>query len=202
MAARRPLQPGRASAAAAPASRPATASPSSWTTAPATTRCCGPRSAAGGWRFTCISSKLTAAEVEYIVSDSASKVLIASAGVGRDRVEARPAHRRREAFHGRWRAGPVRELRGRQSGHAGTPIADEAPARHALFLGKPPAGPKGASNGPEIRTNQPIDAPSPLAWSAPPSTGWTPTRSIFHPPPSYHAAPLGWSWGFRRWAAR
>src|SRR5476649_246952 len=28
----------------------------------------------GGMRFTCISSKLTAAEVEYIVSDSASKV--------------------------------------------------------------------------------------------------------------------------------
>ncbi len=32
-----------------------------------------------GVRFTCISSKLTAGEVEYIVNDSGSKVLIASA---------------------------------------------------------------------------------------------------------------------------
>src|SRR5947209_11933331 len=34
-----------------------------------------------GVRFTCISSKLTAGEVEYIVKDSASKVLVASEGL-------------------------------------------------------------------------------------------------------------------------
>ena len=34
-----------------------------------------------GLRFTCVSSKLTAGEVEYIVADSASKVIVASSGV-------------------------------------------------------------------------------------------------------------------------
>ena len=36
-----------------------------------------------GLRYTCISSKLTAGEVEYIVRDCEAKVLIASPGVGR-----------------------------------------------------------------------------------------------------------------------
>ena len=37
-----------------------------------------------GLRFTCISSKLTAGEVEYIVKDCEAKVFITSAGAGRD----------------------------------------------------------------------------------------------------------------------
>src|SRR5579862_3163805 len=43
-----------------------------------------------GLRFTCISSKLTAGEVEYIVKDSAAKVLVASAGVAPVAAELAP----------------------------------------------------------------------------------------------------------------
>ena len=43
-----------------------------------------------GLRFTCISSKLTASEVEYIVGDSDSKVFIASAGVAAVALEVAP----------------------------------------------------------------------------------------------------------------
>ena len=52
-------------------------------------RSAGRRSAAGLY-FTCISSRLTAGEVEYIVKDSGAKVLIASHGLAKVAGEVMP----------------------------------------------------------------------------------------------------------------
>src|SRR3954470_7709684 len=43
-----------------------------------------------GLRFTCLSTKLTAGEVEYIVRDCAAKVLVASAGVAQTALAVAP----------------------------------------------------------------------------------------------------------------
>ncbi len=56
-----------------------------------------------GLYFTCISSRLTAGEVEYIVKDSGAKVFIASHGLARVAGDVAPLPRRRRLFHGRRR---------------------------------------------------------------------------------------------------
>ena len=88
-----------------------------------------------GLRFTCISSKLTAGEVEYIVKDSGAKALIASAGVADVALQLAPLIPGVQLFMVDGAQGALRELRGRPRAMPDTPIADEsAGGGHALFL--------------------------------------------------------------------
>ena len=63
-----------------------------------------------GLYFTCISSKLSAGEIEYIMTDCEAKVLITSPGVG---PVADELPRLLPALHGRRGQGALRKLRGR-----------------------------------------------------------------------------------------
>ena len=71
-----------------------------------------------GLYYTCISSKLTGGEVDYIVGDCGAKLLITSPGVGPLVDELPAAAPWRDAVHGRPGARALRELRGCACAHA------------------------------------------------------------------------------------
>ena len=146
-----------------------------------------------GLRFTCISSKLTAGEVEYIVRDCEAKVLVASAA----RRPRRPWRWRRlipgvalYMVGGRGRRSPASRTPARPCRRRRSPT--RAPARPCSIPRAPPAGPR-ASSAPAPADPQPIDAPNPLAMLGQALYGWTPDTVYLSPAPLYHAAPLGWS---------
>ncbi len=145
-----------------------------------------------GVRFTCISTKLTAAEVEYIVRDSEAKLFVASAslaaiaqavaanapGVGLFMVEgAQP---------------PFRSWEAARDALPTTPIVDESAGGAMLYssgtTGRPKGVKRAAPDGP-----RPIDEPNPLAMLGQGLYGMGPDTRYLSPAPLYHAAPLGWS---------
>src|SRR5512139_708051 len=78
-----------------------------------------------GLYYTCISSKLTAGEVEYIVGDCGAQVLITSAGVG-SVVDELPAHLKGVKLYmvGETRP-PYESFEAARDTFPTTPIADE-----------------------------------------------------------------------------
>ena len=142
-----------------------------------------------GLYYTCISSKLTAGEVEYILRDCAAKVLVTSAALGpvADEVArlvpdlklymAGPAHAPFESFEAAREPMPA------------TPIADEAAGSDMLYSSGTTGRPKGVK---PALSDQPIDAPNPLVMMAMGLFGFTGESVYISPAPLYHAAPLRW----------
>ena len=160
---------------------------------PAITRRSGPPSARGV-RYTAISSKLTAGEVEYIVKDCGAKALIAGKAVADVGAGARAADPGREALHGRRRRGPIRELRG---GALEIPEPRRSPTKSAggpmLYSSGTTGRPKGVRSA--NAAPAPADRRRPTAsrtWDRR-STAGRRTSIYLSPAPLYHAAPLGWS---------
>ncbi|HEY8617138.1 acyl-CoA synthetase [Phenylobacterium sp.] len=142
-----------------------------------------------GLYYTCISSKLTAGEVEYIVGDCGAQVLITSAGVGPviDELpkvlpgvklymvgEARPPY---ESFEAARAPFPT------------TPIADETAGSDMLYSSGTTGRPKGIK---PALTGAAIDEPNALVMMAQGLFGFTPGCTYISPAPLYHAAPLRW----------
>ncbi len=155
-----------------------------------------------GVRFTCISSKLTAGEVEYIVKDSEAKVFVASTAVAEVALAGRAADPGREALHGRGGArARTRASRTRARPFPTTPDRRrERRLGHALFFRHHrPA--QGRQAGGRDRRPQPIDTPNPLAMIGQALYGWTPTRSICRPRRSITPPRSAGRWPFRPWAA-
>src|SRR5665213_2699998 len=145
-----------------------------------------------GVRFTCISSKLTASEVEYIVRDSASKVLIASFGVAETAAKLAPLLDGVQLFMVDGAAGPYLSFEAAGALMPATPIADESAGSAMLYSSGTTGRPKGVKRGgPE--GPQPIDAVSPLAMVGAALYGMDADTVYLSPAPLYHAAPLGWS---------
>ena len=86
-----------------------------------------------GVRFTCISSKLTAGEVEYIVHDSASKVLIASSGVADVALQAAPLIGGVKLLMVGGARGPYADFEAARAAMPTTPIADESAGSAMLY---------------------------------------------------------------------
>jgi len=143
-----------------------------------------------GLRFTCISSKLTAGEVEYIVGDSGAKALVTSAGVAPVALQLSLPGVALLMTDGA--QGPYQSFEAARAQFPETPIADETGGGAMLYssgtTGRPKGVKRAAPDGP-----QPIDAPNGLMMMGVGMYGWTADSIYLSPAPLYHAAPLGWS---------
>jgi long-chain acyl-CoA synthetase len=147
-----------------------------------------------GVRFTCISSKLTAGEVEYIVTDSASKVLVASAGVAETALQVAPLIPGVRLFMADSAQGSFESFEAARGAMPAAPIADESAGSAMLYSSGTTGRPKGVKRA-GVEGPQPIDGPSPLAMVGAALYGMDADTVYLSPAPLYHAAPLGWSMG-------
>jgi long-chain acyl-CoA synthetase len=144
-----------------------------------------------GLRFTAISSKLTAGEVEYIVKDCEAKALVCSKGVADVALKIAPLIPGVKLFMTDGAEGPYVSFEDARAAFPTTPIADEGQGGAMLYSSGTTGRPKGVKRS--ITGDQPIDAPNGLAMMGQMLYGWTPDSVYLSPAPLYHAAPLGWS---------
>jgi long-chain acyl-CoA synthetase len=144
-----------------------------------------------GLRFTAISSKLTAGEVEYIVKDCEAKAFIASKGVADVAVKVAPLIPGVQLFMVDGAEAPYQSFEDSRARFPATPIADEGAGGAMLYSSGTTGRPKGVKRA--VTGEGPIDAPNGLAVLGQGLYGWTPDSIYLSPAPLYHAAPLGWS---------
>jgi long-chain acyl-CoA synthetase len=145
-----------------------------------------------GLRFTCISSKLTAGEVEYIVKDSGAKALIVSASLAAVAREVVPAVPGVALWMTEGAEAPFESFETARAEMPATPIADESQGSAMLYSSGTTGRPKGVRRA-GVASGQPIDAPNGLAVIGQTLLGFAPDMIYLSPAPLYHAAPLGWS---------
>src|SRR5260221_5697879 len=144
-----------------------------------------------GVRFTAISSKLTAGEVEYIVKDCAAKALITSKGVAEAALQVAPLIPGVKLFMVDVAQAPYQSFEEARSAFPTAPIADEGAGGAMLYSSGTTGRPKGVKR--EINRPDPIDGPNGLLMLGMALYGWNPNSVYLSPAPLYHAAPLGWS---------
>ena len=140
-----------------------------------------------GLYFTCISSRLTAGEVEYIVRDCEAKVLIASHGLAKVASELAPLLPSVERFAV---GGAIAGFESYEEAAAAMPasrIADETAGIDMLYSSGTTGRPKGVR---QPLTGSKIDEPSPLLALVGMLYGFNPETVYLSPAPLYHAAPL------------
>jgi long-chain acyl-CoA synthetase len=146
-----------------------------------------------GLRFTCLSSKLTPGEVEYIVKDCEAKVFIASAATAETALAVAPQIPGVALYMVGGTAGPFKSFEDARAAFPTTPVADESAGRAMLYSSGTTGRPKGVKRIAAAEVDNAIDAPNPLANLGQALYGWTPDTVYLSPAPLYHAAPLGWS---------
>jgi long-chain acyl-CoA synthetase len=144
-----------------------------------------------GLRFTAVSSKLTAGEVEYIVKDCEAKALVCSEGVADAALQVASLIDGVKLFMTDGAAQPYESFEDARATFPTTPIADEGQGGAMLYSSGTTGRPKGVKRA--ITGEQPIDAPNGLSMMGQMLYGWTPDSIYLSPAPLYHAAPLGWS---------
>ncbi len=146
-----------------------------------------------GVRFTCISSKLTAGEVEYIVEDSGAKALIVSASLAEVARQVAAKVAGVELWMVEGAEAPFESFEDARAAFPETPIADQSAGSAMLYSSGTTGRPKGVRRAGAAAGPQPIDAPNPLAMIGQALLGFSPDMIYLSPAPLYHAAPLGWS---------
>ncbi|WP_448581560.1 AMP-binding protein [Thermaurantiacus sp.] len=137
-----------------------------------------------GLIYTCISTKLTADEAGYIVTDSGAKLLVVSAeleGVARELPEVPHRFARGGDISG------FASLEDSLVAQPATRIADESSGRDMLYSSGTTGRPKGII-GP--LPEGPIDQPDALTGLVGMLFGFRPDMVYLSPAPLYHAAPL------------
>jgi len=141
-----------------------------------------------GLYFACISTKLTAAEVAYILRDSSAKALIASPGLAAIATAAAAE----AGIPGFSADGPIDGFASFEDARAGmpaTPIADESAGADMLYS----SGTTGRPKGVKIPlTGAPIDVDTGLRALVSGLYAIDAETIYLSPAPLYHAAPLRW----------
>ena len=148
-----------------------------------------------GLYYTCVSSKLQAGEIEYIIGDCAAKVLVTSPGVG-PVVDELPAILKGVKLYmvGEARA-PYESFEAARSAFPTTPIADESPGSDMLYSSGTTGRPKGVK---PALTGGPMEQPNALTMMMQQMFGFPEAFTYISPAPLYHAAPLRWSMNVQR----
>jgi long-chain acyl-CoA synthetase len=144
-----------------------------------------------GLRFTCLSSKLSASEVEYIVKDCEAKVFVTSKALADMALTVAPLIPGVDLFMVGGEAGPYRSFETARAAFPTTPIDDQSAGGAMLYSSGTTGRPKGVRRAAPV--DPAIDAPNPLTTLGQALYGWTPDSVYLSPAPLYHAAPLGWS---------
>ncbi len=141
-----------------------------------------------GLRFVCISTKLTAAEVDYILGDSGAKLLVAGAALGAIATMLSATVERYSL------GGDLVNFTPWETAVAtmpATPIADESAGQGMLYSSGTTGRPKG------IVSDTPVDPDiahvTPLTMLAAGFFGLSADTIYLSTAPLYHAAPLGWT---------
>jgi long-chain acyl-CoA synthetase len=144
-----------------------------------------------GLRFTCISSKLTAGEVEYIVKDCGAKAFITSPALAAVGDAVAPLIPGVKLYMVGEAHAPFESFEAARAAFPETPIADESAGQAMLYSSGTTGRPKGVKRA--IVADTAIDTPSPLTGLGQMLYGWTPDSLYLCPAPIYHAAPLGFT---------
>ncbi|HWD48500.1 MAG TPA: acyl-CoA synthetase [Rhizomicrobium sp.] len=140
-----------------------------------------------GLYYTCISSRLTAGEVEYIVKDCAAKVFVAGHTLAKTADELAPLISGVKLL---MVGGTTPGYESYEAASGAMPtdrIGDEIAGADMLYSSGTTGRPKGV-RGP--LQNLPIDAPNPLVMLVTALFGLGPDSVYLSPAPLYHAAPL------------
>lgn len=143
-----------------------------------------------GLFYVCISSRLTAPEVDYIVRDSGARLVIASAAV---LAVAAPLASMIADLDRLMLGGEVpgwASLEDALAAQPDTPIADERAGIDMLYSSGTTGRPKGVRVA--LPDDPDIAAPNVLAALAQGLYGFGPDTVYLSPAPMYHAAPLRW----------
>ncbi len=149
-----------------------------------------------GLYYACISSRLTAAEVDYIIGDCGAKVFITSKAlepVARNMVALMPNVSTRLSVGGAIDGYNAYETL--RDGEPVTPIADETAGADMLYSSGTTGRPKGIK---VPLTGEPIDAPNPLLALTQFLYGFNQDTVYLSPAPLYHAAPLRYCMAVQR----
>jgi len=143
-----------------------------------------------GLYYACIATKLTSAEVAYIIGDSAAQLLFASPSLGGVAGEAVATAPVRTAYAVGGCIAGFEDYEAARDAMPKTPIADESSGADMLYSSGTTGRPKGIKIA---LTGAPIDAPNALQMMASMLYGIKEDAVYLSPAPLYHAAPLRWS---------
>lgn len=148
-----------------------------------------------GLRFTCISSKLTPGEVEYIVKDCEAKAFITGDSLSAVADVVAPLIPGVKLYMVGTAHPPFESFEAARAQMPEARIADESLGSAMLYSSGTTGRPKGVRRGAAglAPVEGVIDAPNPLAMIGATLYGWNPDSIYLSPAPLYHAAPLGWT---------
>ena len=142
-----------------------------------------------GLYYTCVSTKLTPTEVEYIVKDCGARVFIASPGLDVISEAVAPLIPDVTLFRVGGGQGVFADFESARGAMPATPIADETAGSDMLYSSGTTGRPKGVK---PALSGGPIDAPHALQMMAQGLFGFSGDSVYLSPAPLYHAAPLRW----------